>query len=159
MNLSLQRYGNFYALRPLALTYFMLALRPRGWNYVDSFPKLMQREWKDWWAVQPSQRCSLTCQLNAVIAYFFGLDGEDFRYILREKRDNPKGFWRVDKSFPRKFRHPFLTLQVFLCLLKMGINDFITDEWELPEPLKFFMIFPKKIGNSAKRAHGTIVKK
>ncbi len=111
---------------------------PAWMSLKEDFSILEEKEWKAWWAISDLQRISLTCKINAVIAYLFGLDLQDLQYILRDDPQNPKGFWRVDKNLEHEFRHPVLTIQAFLRLEEVGIADFICEEWEVPEPARSF---------------------
>ncbi|OLS15037.1 MAG: Uncharacterized protein RBG13Loki_1355 [Promethearchaeota archaeon CR_4] len=104
----------------------------------QAFPILMKKQWKEWWAISDLHRISLTCRLNSVIAHLFGLDLQDFSYILRDDPQNPKGFWRVDKTLQHDLRHPVLTLRAFSRLNEVGIREFIKEDWEIPEPARDF---------------------
>ena len=70
--------------------------------------------WKQLWAITPYERLRLRAILDAVVAHLYGLNTDDFAWILRDcdhpierVNDNaiarsfdPKGFWRVDKDKP-----------------------------------------------------------
>ncbi len=63
---------------------------------------------------------------------------QELKYILRDDPPNPKGFWRVDKNLEHEFCHPVLRIRAFSRLEEVGIADFISEEWEVPEPARFF---------------------
>lgn len=92
--------------------------------------------------------------LDAVVAYSYGLNFDDLKYILKqcdyplENREgyvstedlDPKGFWRIDKDRPPELRHTVLTLVAFAELEKIGIEKFLTmndgEGWMLPETVR-----------------------
>lgn len=84
------------------------------------------------WAITIHERRRLRCILDALVAYYYGLNFEDFNYILRDDENNAKGFWRVDKEKPKEVKQTTLTLLAFNDLLERGIADFIANEWQLP---------------------------
>jgi hypothetical protein len=108
------------------------------------------------------ERIRLRCILDAAIAHLYGLDQEDFRWILRDC-DHPvaqstnkaftraldaKGFWRVDKALPPELRHTVLAQVAFDDLraliakhgeeegMKMFLGSGPDDGWMLPETLR-----------------------
>jgi hypothetical protein len=120
-------------------------------------------------AVHPSaltyhERSRLRDMLDAVVAVMFGIDSEDFAWILRScdlpvqaLRDrgnaiplDAKGFWRVDKDKDPELRHTVLTLVAFHDLeqkirecggdREKGIEAFLNQNngegWMLPETLR-----------------------
>ena len=102
--------------------------------------------------------------LDAIVAELYGLDWDDFAYILRDcdhpasqLRQNaftrgldPKGFWRVDKGQDPELRHTVLSLVAFRDLKEViaeagggrevGIEAFCRqndgDGWMLPDALR-----------------------
>ena len=102
--------------------------------------------------------------LDAIVAALYGLNRDDFAWILRDcdhpleslsDRDftrslDPKGFWRVDKDKPPELRHTVLSLVAFDALQACidaaggdrdaGIRAFTEqndgDGWLLPETLR-----------------------
>ena len=65
--------------------------------------------WRSLWALAPHERLRLRCILDATVAHLYGLDEDDFRWILCacdhpsdvmannvfRKSLDPKGFWRI----------------------------------------------------------------
>lgn len=113
-------------------------------------------------ALTDSERLRLRSILDAAIAHLYGLDREDFRWILRDC-DHPverstskaftraldaKGFWRVDKAQPPELRHTVLAQVAFDDLKALiaqlgeeeGMKRFLgsgpDDGWMLPETLR-----------------------
>jgi hypothetical protein len=100
--------------------------------------------------------------IDAIVAVLYGLDREDFAWILRDcdhpaaklsenafcRGLDPKGFWRVDREQDPELRHPVLSLVAFDDLSReistagsrdAGIEAFCAqndgDGWMLPEQL------------------------
>jgi hypothetical protein len=123
---------------------------------------LLATPWRKLWAVTPHERLRLRCILDAVVAHLYGLDEEDFRWILRDcdhpvdkvtdkafaRTLDPKGFWRVDKHAEPELRHTVLAQVAFADLQAMirsdgeetALHRFLgtgPDEgWMLPETLR-----------------------
>ncbi len=114
------------------------------------------------WAITPHERLRLRCMLDAIVAVLYGLDREDFTWILKDcdhpaarlsenlfcRRLDPKGFWRVDKAVDPELRHPVLSLAAFDDLqvavasagdrdagIQVFCNQNDGDGWMLPECL------------------------
>ncbi|XXY18795.1 hypothetical protein WME88_03975 [Sorangium sp. So ce216] len=110
--------------------------------------------WKRLWAVTPHERLRLRAILDAAVAELYGLDLDDFAWILRDcdhpvanvcnkpfsRTLDPKGFWRVDKDQDPELRHPVLSLVAFHELKRLGLDAFLAlndgDGWKLPETLR-----------------------
>lgn len=90
------------------------------------------------WAVTEHERMRLRAIIEAIVAYSYELNYEDLSYILRTDETNAKGFWRVDKDKPKNVRLTTLALQAFKDLLDRGIDDFIQNEWQLPDEAQEF---------------------
>jgi predicted ATPase len=116
------------------------------------------------WAVTGHERLRLRAILDAVVAALYGLDRNDYAWLVHDcdhpsellsNRDftrtlDPKGFWRVDKDKPTELRHTVLSLVAFDALQECinaaggdrdaGIRAFTTqsdgDGWLLPETLR-----------------------
>ena len=106
------------------------------------------------WALTPYERLRLRCILDAVVAELYGLEIDDFAWILKEcdhpaeqttdktfsRTLDPKGFWRVDKEKDPELRHTVLSLIAFHELKKMGLEAFLNlndgEGWMLPENLR-----------------------
>ena len=118
--------------------------------------------WRRLWAVTEHERLRLRCMLDAIVAVLYGLDRDDFAWILRDcdhpaarvsdkafcRTLDPKGFWRVDKAQDPELRHTVLSLAAFDDLQRAitaagsrdaGIQAFCDqhdgDGWMLPETL------------------------
>ncbi len=113
-------------------------------------------------ALTSHERLRLRCMLDAIVAVLYGLDRDDFVWILRDcdhpaarlsdkafcRTLDPKGFWRVDKAQYPQLRHTVLSLAAFDDLERTiaatgsrdaGIQAFCDqhdgDGWMLPEAL------------------------
>jgi len=114
-------------------------------------------------AITPHERLRLRAMLDAIVAALYGLDRDDFAWILKDcdhptaslsdksfcRRLDPKGFWRVDKTTDPELRHTVLSLAAFDDLQvaiasagdrEAGIQAFCDqhdgDGWMLPETLR-----------------------
>jgi hypothetical protein len=110
--------------------------------------------WRRLWAITPHERLRLRSILDAVVAELYGIDLDDFAWILRDcdhpvakvcdkpfsRTLDPKGFWRVDKDKDPELRHPVLSLVAFHELKRIGLDAFLAlqdgDGWMLPETLR-----------------------
>jgi hypothetical protein len=113
-------------------------------------------------AITAHERLRLRCMLDAILAVLYGLDRDDFAWILRDcdhpasrladkafcRTLDPKGFWRVDKAQEPELRHTVLSLVALDDLQRAiaaagsrdaGIQAFCDqhdgDGWMLPETL------------------------
>ncbi len=77
---------------------------------VDS---LDTNEWKHWWAVTEADRLRLRVEIDAICADLYGLEPDDFDWIVRNDPSDPKGFWRVDKELPYEERLTGLAARAF----------------------------------------------
>ncbi|WP_448604376.1 Eco57I restriction-modification methylase domain-containing protein [Thermoleptolyngbya sp.] len=112
------------------------------------------RVWRSLWAITPYERLRLRCILDAVVAELYGLDLQDFAWILRDcdhparqvcdsafaRTLEPKGFWRVDKEKDPELRHTVLSLVAFHQLQQIGLDAFLNlndgEGWMLPDTLR-----------------------
>jgi len=112
-----------------------------------------KNSWYQLWAITPYERLRLRCILDAVIAELYGLEIEDFAWILKEcdypaeqvnnktfsAKLDPKGFWRVDKEKDPELRHTVLSLIAFHDLKRLGLETFLNlndgEGWMLPDTL------------------------
>ncbi|WP_204150616.1 hypothetical protein [Leptolyngbya sp. CCY15150] len=127
----------------------------RQWlNLRGVLPKIEKHYWKQLWAVTAYETLRLKAMLDALVAYYYGLDKTDLGWILRDcdypTRDvndgainrnfDPKGFWRVDKEKDPELRHPILSLIAFHDLKRLGLDAFLNlndgEGWMLPETLR-----------------------
>jgi hypothetical protein len=79
-------------------------------------PELASKEWKHWWAVTVADRLRLRVEIDALCADLYGLDPDDFDWILRDDRTDPKGFYRVDRQLPFRERLTGLAAAAFRAL-------------------------------------------
>ncbi len=127
-----------------------------------SFRTERRHPWRRLWAITPHERLRLRCMLDAIVAVLYGLDRDDFAWILRDcdhpgtrlsekgfcRSLDPKGFWRVDKAQDPELRHTVLSLAAYDDLAHSiatagsrdaGIQAFCDqndgDGWMLPETL------------------------
>ena len=115
------------------------------------------------YAATPHERLRLRCMLDAMVAVLYGLQRDDFAWILKDcdhpvervtsnafaRQLDPKGFWRVDKNEDPELRHTVLSLVAFDALQATiaaaghdrdaGLRAFCDqndgDGWMLPEHL------------------------
>jgi hypothetical protein len=76
---------------------------------LEAYPDLGHRPWKSHWAVAPADRLELRAMADAIVAHLYGLDEDQFRWVLRNcdfPKDRlaelafraklpAKGFWRT----------------------------------------------------------------
>lgn len=150
-----------------AITARVALVEPRfdhGWRtLVRDSPRLRQRPKSAWLATTTHERLRLRCMLDAIVATLYGLERDDFAWILKDcdhpaaklsdkafaRQLDPKGFWRVDKGEDPVLRHTVLSLAAFDDLRAAivdaghdrdaGIEAFCAendgDGWMLPEAL------------------------
>jgi len=99
-----------------ALTFLHRRFAPEWLRLKSLYPKLSTREWKHWWAVTEADRLRLRVELDALCADAYGLDPDDFDWIVRDDPTDPKGFWRVDKTLPYRERLTGLAAAAFRAL-------------------------------------------
>jgi len=80
------------------------------------YPGLHATEWKHWWAVTEADRLRLRVEIDALCADLYGLNPDDFDWIVRNDPTDPKGFWRVDKQLPYEQRLTGLAARAFHAL-------------------------------------------
>ena len=80
------------------------------------YPELGSKEWKHWWAVTEADRLRLRVELDALCADLYGLDPDDFDWIVRDDPTDPKGFYRVDRQLPFRERLTGLAASAFRAL-------------------------------------------
>ena len=105
-------------------------------------PSLLATPWKYWWAVTEADRLRLRVENDALAADLYGLDPDDYDWIVRDDPSDPKGFWRVDKDLPYRERLTGLSAVAFR-KLKEGkwdaetVGDLSNDEFfellDIPE--------------------------
>jgi len=80
------------------------------------FGELSQRQWKHWWAVSAADRLRLIVEIDALCADLYCLNPDDFDWIVRDDRRDPKGFYRVDRQLPFRERLTGLAAAAFRAL-------------------------------------------
>jgi hypothetical protein len=75
--------------------------------------ELALKEWKHWWAVTEADRLRLRVEIDALCADLYGLDPDDFDWIVRDDPTDPKGFYRVDRQLPFRERLTGLAAAAF----------------------------------------------
>ena len=80
------------------------------------YPDLTAKEWKHWWAVAEADRLRLRVEIDALCADFYGLEPDDFDWIVRDDPTDPKGFYRVDRKLPFRERLTGLSAAAFRAL-------------------------------------------
>ena len=98
------------------LTFFTAASLPNGSGSNTSTPNLAAKEWKHWWAVTEADRLRLRVEIDALCADLYGLDPDDFDWIVRDDPTDPKGFYRVDRQLPFRERLTGLAAAAFRAL-------------------------------------------
>jgi hypothetical protein len=109
------------ALRDLAihaarLSFIHRRFAPEWLRLFHQCPELRTRQWKHWWAVTEADRLRLRVEIDALCADLYGLDPDDFDWIVRNDPTDPKGFWRVDKQLPYEQRLTGLAARAFRAL-------------------------------------------
>ena len=102
------------------------------------YPRLGDTPWQQLWAIDDAERLRRQCILDAIVAELYGLEYDDFAYVVRIDPDDLTGFWRVDKDLPDEHRHTTLALRAFRDLKEMGLEAFCAHEWQLPSEAKAF---------------------
>lgn len=107
----------------------------------EIIPQIKLCNWKAQWAVTEYERVKIRSELDALIAFSYGISFDELAWILRIDNCDPKGFWRVDKDKPIELRHTTLTLAAYNDLTKLGLTKYVNlndgNGWELPEKIKF----------------------
>ena len=121
-------------------------LMPKGQSEKRSYYSL--------WAVTPYERLRLRSILDAIVAELYGLEIEDFAWILKDS-DLPKeqindktysrtldakGFWRIDKDKDPELRHTVLSQIAFQEIKKIGLEAFLNlnngEGWMIPDTIR-----------------------
>jgi hypothetical protein len=92
--------------------------------------------WKSLWAITNHERLRLRCILDAIVAELYGLDFDDFVWILRYDPSDLKGFWRVDKDKSPELRQTTLALLAFKRLKEIGLEAFCEENWQFSKEIQ-----------------------
>jgi hypothetical protein len=117
-------------------------------------PKRRDEPWRSRWALAPAERLRIRVIVEAVIAYLYGINTDDFRRITADcdhtvgelenksktRTFDPKGFWRLEKDKAPELRLTVLSQVAFEAIQKMGFDQFMYQNkgegWMLPEVLR-----------------------
>ena len=100
-----------------ARSVILIAASPPNGSSSSSFtPNSPSKEWKHWWAVTEADRLRLRVEIDALCADLYGLDPDDFDWIVRDDPTDPKGFYRVDRQLPFRERLTGLAAAAFRAL-------------------------------------------
>ena len=103
-------------LRASRLTFIHRRFAPEWLKLKHLYPELASKEWKHWWAVTEADRLRLRVEIDALCADLYGLDPDDFDWIVRDDPTDPKGFYRVDRQLPFQERLTGLAAAAFRAL-------------------------------------------
>ena len=98
------------------LTFIHRRFAPEWLKLKHLHPELASKEWKHWWAVTEADRLRLRVEIDALCADLYGLDPDDFDWIVRDDPTDPKGFYRVDRQLPFRERLTGLAAAAFRAL-------------------------------------------
>jgi hypothetical protein len=98
------------------LTFSQCLFAPEWLKLKHLYPELVSKEWKHWWAVTEADRLRLRVEIDALCADLYGLDPDDFGWIVRDDPTDPKGFYRVDRRLPFRERLTGLAAAAFRAL-------------------------------------------
>src|SRR5271157_4495346 len=98
------------------LTFIHRRFAPEWLRLKHLYPELASKQWKHWWAVTEADRLRLRVEIDALCADLYGLDPDDFDWIVRDDPTDPKGFYRVDRKIPFQERLTGLAATAFRAL-------------------------------------------
>ena len=107
---------SFLAVYSSRLTFLHRRFAPEWLRLKSLYTDLAGREWKHWWAVTEADRLRLRVEIDAMCADLYGLDPDDFDWIVRDDPTDPKGFYRVDRHLPFRERLTGLAAAAFRAL-------------------------------------------
>jgi hypothetical protein len=118
-----------------------------------TYPHLKANSYSSYLAITPYERLRLRSILDAIVAELYGLEIEDFAWILKDS-DLPKeqindktysrtldakGFWRIDKDKDPELRHSVLSQIAFQEIKKIGLEAFLNlnngEGWMIPNTI------------------------
>jgi len=102
--------------RAARLTFLHRRFAPEWLVLKRLYPQLCAKEWKHWWAVTEADRLRLRVEIDALCADLYGLEPDDFDWIVRDDPKDPKGFYRVDRQLPFRERLTGLAATAFRAL-------------------------------------------
>jgi hypothetical protein len=98
------------------LTFIHRRFAPEWLKLKSLYPELGELEWKHWWAVTEADRLRRRVEIDAICADLYGLEPDDFDWIVRDDKTDPKGFYRVDRELPFRERLTGLAAAAFRAL-------------------------------------------
>src|SRR5262249_41189208 len=104
------------ATHTIRLTFLHRRFAPEWLRLKHLYPELVRKEWKHWWAVTEADRLRLRAEIDALCAGLYGLNPDDFDWIVRNDPTDPKGFYRVDRNLPFRERLTGLAAAAFRAL-------------------------------------------
>ncbi|MGH7171678.1 MAG: hypothetical protein ACRELG_15485, partial [Gemmataceae bacterium] len=104
------------AVSAACLTFLHRRFAPEWLRLKHLYPNLAAKEWKHWWAVTETDRLRLRVEIDALAADLYGLDPDDYDWIVRDDPRDPKGFYRVDRHLPFRERLTGLAAAAFRAL-------------------------------------------
>jgi hypothetical protein len=103
-------------LNTARLTFLHRRFAPEWLRLKHLCPDLAAKQWKHWWAVTEVDRLRLRVEIDALCADLYGLDPDDFDWIVRDDPTDPKGFYRVNRQLPFRERLTGLATTAFRAL-------------------------------------------
>ncbi len=101
------------AKRAACLTFIHRRFAPEWLRLKQLYPEFAKKQWKHWWVVTEADRLRLRVEIDALCADLYGLDPDDFDWIVRDDPKDPKGFYRVDRNLPFRERLTGLAAAAF----------------------------------------------
>jgi hypothetical protein len=105
-----------FVLLAARLTFLHRRFAPEWLRLKHLYPDLAAKQWKHWWAATEADRLRLRVEIEALCADLYGLDPDDFDWIVRDDPTDPKGFYRVDRNLPFRGRLTGLAAAAFRAL-------------------------------------------
>ena len=103
-------------LSTASLSFIHRRFAPEWLKLKHRHPELASKDWKHWWAVTEADRLRLRVEIDVLCADLYGLDPDDFDWVVRDDPTDPKGFYRVDRQLPFRERLTGLAAAAFRAL-------------------------------------------
>jgi len=104
------------ALACASLTLIHRCFAPVWLSLRRDLVKNLKREWKHFWAVTEADRLRMRVEVDALCADLYGLDPDDFDWIVRDDPTDAKSFYRVERELPFGERLTGLAAKAFRTL-------------------------------------------
>jgi len=111
-----EEFGERLIINSCRLNLLHRLFAPEWLRLRTTFSRISSQEWKRWWGVTEADRLRLRLENDAICSDLYGLEPEDFDWILRDDPKDPKGFLRVDKHLPFRERLTGLAALAFRAL-------------------------------------------